>query len=180
MCSWSLPAARLMTRYLLVTSAGRSPMARPSSMRMPNKRLLSRRARFSSFLHQPEPSHAVLIRNSTASHRRAASLRARSQRSLLRRPRGQCPGTNHPSPRRPANHAAQWLAHCRSCEMNIRDTGYAPGGSLTMSDLAALGNCVIGASDARRPRQVLIGNFFCFGSQKSRRDSRAYNDHLPS
>jgi hypothetical protein len=39
---------------------------------MPNNRLFSRRARFSSFLHHAEPSHALLIRNNTASHRRAS------------------------------------------------------------------------------------------------------------
>src|ERR1700722_9142389 len=53
----------------------------------PKRRLLSLRARPNSLMHQREPSQLREIRNSTASQRDAASLRARSQRSPATMPR---------------------------------------------------------------------------------------------
>jgi hypothetical protein len=66
---------------------GRSPTDRCSSIKTPNMRLLRRRARVSSLMHQRDAIHALLMRNSTASQRRAASLRARSHRSPAAIPR---------------------------------------------------------------------------------------------
>jgi hypothetical protein len=74
---WSLPAARLIT-----------PLARDVRWEVANgeplldedaeQPLVERHARFSSFLHHAEPSHALLIRKSAASQRREASLSARA------------------------------------------------------------------------------------------------------
>jgi len=104
-------------------------------MRMPNNRLLTRRARLNSFLHHAEPSHALLIRNSTASHRCAASLSARSQRSPAAIPRSGSRSRNRssqPSPTSQSRSAMAGALSVEECEMNIRDTGMPPADLTSM------------------------------------------------
>jgi hypothetical protein len=83
---WSRPDASGTSCQVPVSVAGKSPIDR-SSISSPNSLLFSRWARLNSFWHQSDASHARDTRNNTASHRNAAWLSDRSQRSPAAMPR---------------------------------------------------------------------------------------------
>jgi hypothetical protein len=113
---WSRPETSGTSCQVPIISARRHAIGM-SSIKPPNRCLLSLCARWNSLRHYPEASQDSLTRNSTASQRHAALCSAPSQRSPGQsRVWGLCRGRHRPSLALRASRAAP--PHNRRCGSN--------------------------------------------------------------